>query len=129
MPIVKSKEKLIILRIVFIVLMIANMAIIFSFSADDGESSGRKSRIIMEFIAKVINQEDNEAFIKTGEHIIRKLAHFAIYASLGVWIMLTFNTFNISNKKKLLISLLIGLAYAITDEIHQSFSPRKITTN
>lgn len=129
MPIVNSKDKVIVLRIIFCILILANMALIFYFSADDGESSGRKSRMIVEFIAKIVNQEENEDFIKAGEHVIRKLAHFTIYASLGVWTMLELNTFSYSSKKKIIISILIGLLYAITDEIHQGFSPRKVSTS
>lgn len=54
-------------------------------------------------------------------NIIRKLAHFTEYLILG------FLTINMLNKndisKKYLISILICLIYATSDEIHQLFVP------
>ena len=38
------------------------------------------------------------------------------------------NTYELKNKKKILISLLIGIIYAISDEIHQMFSDGRTTT-
>ena len=54
---------------------------------------------------------------------VRKLAHFSIYAFAGIWEFLFLNTFNIKDEKKIVIGTIIGLLYAISDEIHQGFSP------
>ena len=55
-------------------------------------------------------------------HYIRKLAHFTAYLILGV---LVYNLLlcYFTNKKSLILSLIICLLYAISDEIHQMFVP------
>ena len=61
--------------------------------------------------------------VEHGNPIIRKLAHFSIYALVGVWIMSFMSTFNIRLYKKWIISMLVGALYAASDEFHQSFVP------
>lgn len=55
------------------------------------------------------------------ETVIRKLAHFSIYTLGGILIISHINLYKITLKKKLIISLVIGICYAITDEMHQLF--------
>ena len=61
--------------------------------------------------------------VEHGNPIIRKLAHFSIYALVGVWIMAFMSTFDIKLYKKWIISMLVGVLYAASDEFHQSFVP------
>lgn len=56
-------------------------------------------------------------------HFIRKNAHFFIYLILGVLVKYALNSTGISGFKSIVISLLICVAYAFTDEIHQLFVP------
>lgn len=56
-------------------------------------------------------------------HFIRKNAHFFIYLILGVFVKYALNSTGISGFKSIVISLLICVAYAFTDEIHQLFVP------
>ena len=61
--------------------------------------------------------------IEHAQPIVRKLAHFSIYTLVGICIMGFISTFNIILLKRFLISLFVGLIYAISDEYHQSFVP------
>ena len=55
--------------------------------------------------------------------IVRKLAHFSIYTVVGLSMMGFMCTFNIRNIIKFIISLVIGITYAVSDEVHQYFIP------
>ena len=55
-------------------------------------------------------------------HIIRKTAHFTIYAALGFFSSLTAGRRKIFSKSSLGI-VLFCFAYAVSDEIHQYFVP------
>lgn len=112
-----------ILRIIFLILIILNSTVIFGFSAQNGEKSGSLSKSIIIKIADIlnINAENKEHFIKNGEIIIRKIAHFSIYTSLGIWSMGFISTFEIKKKTQIIITFIWGVIYASTDEIHQLF--------
>ena len=112
-------------RIIFGTLLILTFALIFYFSSATGTSSHGMSRIIAEWLARIIRiaKENQEIFIGKAEPYIRKLAHFSIYAFAGMWEILLLNTFEIKDEMKILGGTLIGLLYAISDEIHQGFTP------
>lgn len=124
-------KKNIILRILFTCLLLLTFLIIFYFSSQNGTSSGGLSRNLMRSIASVFtnNEEKIENAIIIGEPILRKIAHFAIYTSVGIWTMCMMTTYFEKSKKtydeltikRIIISTLIGCAYAISDEIHQFF--------
>lgn len=121
--------KKIIIRIIFMMLLIATFAIIFKFSSQiaeesDGISHGVLRKIIDVFpYTKGLSEEIKIKMVEHGNPIIRKLAHFSIYALVGVWIMSFMSTFNIRLYKKWIISMLVGALYAASDEFHQSFVP------
>ena len=115
-------------RIIFIILTIATFITIFIFSSQNGEKSGSTSR---EFTKKIIeilqldknlNELEKENLIENSQFIIRKLAHFTIYTIVGINIVGFINTYDIKKRNKVLGALLIGMVYAISDEIHQMFS-------
>lgn len=116
-------KKTIILRVVFLTLLIATLIIIFGFSAQDGDASGNISRKIAEAVINIFNKNsDNIAnAIKQAEGIIRKLAHFSIYASVGIWTMSLMSTFKTKESLMITISTIAGFIYACTDEFHQYF--------
>ena len=121
--------KKIIIRIIFMILLIATFAIIFKFSSQiaeesDGISHGVLRKIIDVFpYTKGLSEGIKIKMVEHGNPIIRKLAHFSIYALVGVWIMSFMSTFNIRLYKKWIISMLVGALYAASDEFHQSFVP------
>lgn len=146
-----KKEKInIALRILFTTMLILTCIMIFDFSKQNGGTSGSLSRDIMKFIAEIFTKDEQKIvkIISKGEPILRKIAHFTVYTSLGVWAMCMMQTYfrkskkmynnNTNNmndydmeaydkimKKRMLISIIIGFLYAISDEIHQSFIPNR----
>lgn len=117
------------LRIILIVLLLLQMWIIFGLSNQDGDTSGSISRKITEIITKNINsiqslpKDEKEIKLKKIEHIVRKLAHFSIYTVIGFLLMSLMSTYTIKQKNRIIICAIIGLLYAISDEIHQAFVP------
>lgn len=115
-------------RIIFAVLTIATFVTIFIFSSQKGDESGSTSRnftrkvIEILQIDKHLNESEKENLIENSQFIIRKLAHFTIYTIAGINIFGFVNTFDMKKKNKILCALLVGIMYAISDEIHQMFS-------
>ena len=113
-----------VLRIISIIFIISISVTIFGFSAQDGESSGSLSKSIIIKIADILNVNENrEAFVEIGEKVIRKLAHFSIYAFLGMCMATFIARFKIKEKWQIISSFIWCFLYAGTDEIHQLFSP------
>lgn len=116
-----------ILRIIFILLLLATFATIFHFSSQIGEESDEVSKGLLSKLidifpyTKDLSDVTKEKLIEYGNPIIRKLAHFSIYALVGVWIMSFMSTFKTRLYKKWIVSMIVGIGYAIFDEYHQSF--------
>lgn len=97
-------------QIIFAVLSIVCMIIIFRFSADNAEESTEKSDFFVNILESL-----PIALRKNLSFIIRKTAHFSIYALLGFLIS------GIFFKKEIFYTLSVCFLYACTDEIHQYF--------
>ena len=116
-----------ILRIIFILLLLATFATIFRFSSQIGETSDEVSKGLLSKLidifpyTKDLSDVTKEKLIEHGNPIIRKLAHFSIYALVGVWSMSFMSTFKTRLYKKWIVSMIVGVGYAIFDEYHQSF--------
>mgnify|MGYP002535108124 FL=1 len=97
--------------------MLLWMLLIFLMSSFDATESTNQSNFIVNIITDIFKIENIELL----SFIIRKLAHFTEYLILG------FLTINMLNKndisKKYLLSILICIIYATSDEIHQIFVP------
>lgn len=97
--------------------MLLWMLLIFIMSSCDATESTNQSNFIVNIINNIFKIENIELL----SFIIRKLAHFTEYLILG------FLTINMLNKndisKKYLLSILICIIYATSDEIHQIFVP------
>ncbi len=115
-------------RIIFAILTIMTFIAIFIFSNQNGEKSGSTSRTFTRKIVEILqidknlNEIEKEELIANSQYIIRKLAHFTIYAIAGINIYGFINTYNIKKSKKIISTFLIGVIYATSDEIHQMFS-------
>lgn len=115
-------------RIIFGILTIATFVTIFIFSSQNGNLSGTTSRGFTRKIVEILqidrnlSESEKENLIESCQYIIRKTAHFSIYAIAGINMYGFINTYNIKKKNKILVTLLVGIIYAISDEIHQMFS-------
>lgn len=100
-----------------IILVLIWMIIIFIMSSFNAEASANQSNFIVNIISNILNIEN----VRLLSLIIRKLAHFTEYLILGT---LVINMFTKNNAKKTyLLSILLCIIYAISDEIHQMFTP------
>ena len=116
-------------RTVFIILSIICMIMIFRFSSEDsGQSTGTSGRVIR-FVFGIFVPHFRElaaskqaAMVYNAQFIVRKLAHFTIYAMLGFCVSFAFG------RRKFLSRMtaeaqLAAVLYAVSDEIHQSHVP------
>ena len=106
-----------ILRTVLIILIVLWTFLIFLFSSQDGGESSGFSRKFVEFFIK------DEKLVDELEPYARKWAHFSEYGLGGVLFISLFSTYEWSDKRKIITSILIGVWYAIMDEIHQLMVP------
>lgn len=118
------------LRVIFICLTIAIAVTIFLFSAEPAVDSGDRSTGIAETLLslllpdfKTMSAEEQDALLSTADHLLRKTAHFCVYAALGCFLCLTSLGSFAAAVVHALRSLLIGAAYAASDELHQAFVP------
>ena len=100
-----------------IILVILWMILIFIMSSFDANNSSNQSNFIVDIVVNIFKIDNIELL----SLIIRKLAHFTEYFILGILVINMFNKNNISNKY--LISIILCIIYACTDEIHQFFVP------
>ena len=118
-----------IFRIILIILLCLTFYQIFQFSNENAEKSGSRSMQVMRKIIDIFPYTKNlsistkEKIVERAQPIIRKIAHFSIYTLVGILIMAFVSTYKLLLWKKLAISIMVGLIYAISDEYHQSFIP------
>lgn len=116
-------------RLIFFVLTMATFITIFIFSNQNGEESGATSRgftkAIIEALpmTKYLDEGRKIEFIENIQIVVRKLAHFSIYTVLGINLMGFINTYDeVRRNDKILITIFVGVMYAVSDEFHQMFS-------
>jgi len=106
------------------------MGLIFMFSEQNALESSETSHTVIGLILKIFGIEnadeifaDEELLLKI-DFVIRKSAHFCIFAVLGV--LLTAAVSRHTPPGNILCpitSFLLGVIYAFSDEIHQYFVP------
>ncbi len=110
---------------IFLVLL---YCLIFSFSEQDGETSGnfsfRVTQAIIEGIGRLAGgfAEDFKAsLIAYWEHPVRKLAHFSEYAVMGSLVYLMLRPWKQRDKKICMVVVVWVFLSAAADEFHQLF--------
>lgn len=108
------------------------MVTIALFSAENGASSTKTSTGFIAFVLRAVYPGFEElsadaaaAVIESLHLLVRKCAHFSIYALLGCFVSCASLTFICRKWKRPVVSLAICVAYAISDEIHQYFVPAR----
>lgn len=112
-------------KIISIILVLVWMGLIFSFSNANGESSGSMSRRVIVIITETITNvhdgtEEMDKIVDRYQLFVRKGAHFFIYFVLAFLVMNSLYIWDIKTKT-LVISGIICILYAISDELHQYF--------
>lgn len=112
-------------KVVSIILVVVWMGVIFGFSNQQGEGSSSTSRKVCEIIVEVLDIRnkytdiEKENIVNILEPYIRKIAHYTIYLIGGILISNCVYQFQNNIKKLAFITLIIGIMYAICDELHQ----------
>ena len=116
-------------RIICAILSLACMVTIFMFSREDGEKSSKTSGKVTDTVIDVTVKDYEQKPAKEKKSIrekvsfwVRKTAHFTIYTLLGLMVSLTIGKRKIFSLGTL-GALLFCFMYAVSDEIHQSFTP------
>lgn len=113
------------------ILLLALYMIIFGFSAQDGEQSGRLSQMISEKCVEWFNSLSGknlsrlflERLAEYFEHPIRKLAHFLEYACMGVLVYALWSQWMNRGRRLCLLTVSWVFVSAALDEFHQLFVP------
>lgn len=115
---------------IFLILTLLWMSVIFYMSAKNAEESTHMSHSVGLKIGDVFipdfeqwNKEAQIAFAEKIEVPVRKGAHMAEFAALGLFL---FGAVYSSARKKSAqagVCILLGVLYAATDEFHQLFVP------
>ena len=113
-----------------LVLTVCWMAVIFAFSARNAElSTGDSTSVGMMFGQMFVpgfdemDTKEQMAFADMIDHPVRKTAHATEYAVLGFLIAGSYDDRTKKRLKLILVPLLTGALYAVSDEIHQLFVP------
>ena len=106
------------------------MCVIFLFSSQPAEKSGKVSGTVCERVVEDANRmlklDMNKSRIQSVaesiEYPVRKAAHMTEYAILGLLCFAFYSSFEVK-RKGYLLSVATAFAYACTDEFHQLFVP------
>lgn len=110
----------------FLLLTITMMIVIFLFSSQNGEESGKTSGMVLRFLFSLFGKDYDlleEGERETWSFYIRKAAHFTEFMLLGFFASSYLETKEKRMKKKNIFfsSVLFGFLYAFSDESHQYF--------
>jgi len=115
-------------RVLFGLLLGGWMFLIFSFSAQTGETSSALSSNVTNHFIKIIKPDypslsrtEQENYYNNVHLFVRKTAHFTEYAILAVFCFLFLSTFQNGKNYKIKLTILFCLIFACLDEWHQSF--------
>lgn len=105
------------------------MALIFYLSSQNAAISSETSGSVIEAVADIFypdfsefSDEKQVEIISSLQFIVRKAAHFSLYAVLGILSFLSVVSYrNLKYKFRILLSAVICLIYAASDEFHQLF--------
>ena len=132
MGMMKKKTMLYLLRGLLALLILANMTVIFLFSMQSGEESGKTSSKVTTVVAEVTVKDfesmppaEQEQVVEKLHPKVRKLAHMAEFGSLGALIFLFLLTYSGAILPRFFIALAATLLYACTDELHQILSDNR----
>lgn len=106
-------------RIIFAIMVVGIMVAVFLFSSQSGEESNHLSKGVLEHILTIFHLNTDPAKLDSYNLVLRKIAHFSLYFFLGVGIMGFLLTTPIKINRCLLLSLILCVLFAATDEFHQ----------
>ena len=99
------------------------MAVIFYMSAKTGVESKEQSAGLARMILRLLGLGDETIGVLI--RILRKGAHFSLFAALGMSVYFAHYGYRIKKVKTFLICVCFCLCYAVSDEFHQSLVPQR----
>lgn len=113
------------IKIVLWLMVLLWMVIIFNLSSQVAEASNSLSKGMTAAIINTLKTivPNIETDMRTLNHMIRKNAHFFAYFVLCFGILTALRRSRVEIYKAIIISVLICVVYAISDEVHQMFVP------
>lgn len=124
-------KKRIVLFSVFAVLSALWMAVIFGFSSKNAEESTVQSNFVTELLVSIfeddfdeLDEAQRQLLIEKYDGVVRKTAHFCVYALLGFLVYFTAGSLKWIPSlviKPAAVSTAFCTLFAATDEYHQSF--------
>ena len=106
-------------RVLLTLLTVAYVGFIYGNSLQNGADSSERSGRVVELLQWLLSSLGWTG--EVSEHFIRKLAHFAEYAGLGVLLGITLRTYTPRLFPYLFVPLFAGLAVPVSDEFLQLF--------
>lgn len=122
----KTKKSPILKRVISLIFLLLWMGLIFFFSHQTATESSNVSHGLIELVVKFvmpnISQQALLGIRAAWNFLVRKFAHFSLYAVLGFFSFQAVITYEkIPLLLRAFLSFLIGAAYSVTDEYHQTF--------
>ena len=117
------------IRVLILAMVAITLTAIFGFSEQQGPDSRALSRGVARKIIDVLpvlkDKPEQEKYILVlkSQAVIRKTGHITEYAILGMTLTAFLCTFKIKKRNITYTVIILGMIYAITDEIHQIFTP------
>ncbi len=126
-----ENKKLIFIRIISFAISLIIMVFIFSMSSQDAQTSSSTSGGLIESIIRFLDKDfeqlteiEREEYVGQFQFVVRKLAHFSVYFVLGLTLSSGMQTFiKLKVLTRAMLAFFVGVLYAISDEIHQTFVP------
>ena len=116
------------LTVLLILLILAELSVIFSLSAEDGSTSGSLSLEVTRFIGRTFvpgfarrTAAEQIQWVNGAHPIVRKCAHFSEYTLLGVLVALTCAMTFSRSLWQALFPIAFCVLCAALDEWHQTF--------
>lgn len=123
------KKGLLAVRVLLCILILVNLALIFSFSLQNAPKSSATSGQVSNVIADLVVEDfesktepEKAQIVKRIDPSVRQLAHMTEFGTLGAWILLLLLTLPLRTWLSYLLSLAATLALACTDELLQMLS-------
>ncbi len=116
-------------KLILWILVISCMGTIFFFSSQEASESREISSGLIKTFVRVLdfnnklNENQVDTIAENLTFIVRKGAHFSIYAVLCILLALLLKEYSIFGKWRFILSVLVCFLYACSDEAHQMFVP------
>ena len=109
-----------------ILLVILSMITIFLFSSENAQNSSNTSKAVVKDIVRTVMKDETKALkvektITDNIHLVRKAAHLTEFFLLGFLLINLLKDYKKMSYKLIIISLIICILYACSDELHQVF--------